>query len=218
MNLFDTIRRSLLSVFTSLPLILIIVDGILAAGLGNGGIAWILAGQIILFAIVSLLRIVTSAFDLGNVPYSDAEVLIPITGVSTINILPSIWVVQVSYFFAYLGLNSFHIHKADPVDPGPQYEVKVNNRKSRTMMIMIASAFFLSLLLLARIWVNGNTVYVVVSAALGILAAWAWNVVGKEPKINVGNMDIFGISQQMMIIPNTDEKTVATLCQTANLR
>ena len=216
MNLFDTIRRSILSVYTSLPLILIIVNGILAAGLGNGGIAWILAGQIILIGIVAPLRILTAAFGMGNVPYSDMEVLVPNPSMGQINILPSIWVVQVTYFFTYLWFNSYDIYKRDPIDPGEDYEIKVNNRKSRTMMIMIVSIVFLSLLLTTRIIVNGNGLYVFLSAILGGVCAWAWNLFGKQPNV-LGSMDAFGISQQMMMIPNTDRATVATLCQTANL-
>jgi hypothetical protein len=191
---------------------------VLAAGFGNAGMAWIFAGQVLLFPIVGLCRVFTAAFGMDvTIPYSDSEVLVANQDAGTINIVPSIWVVQVVYFFVYLWFNANNIYNADPIDIGPEYTVKVNNRKSRTMMIMVFVGVFLSLLLGARFLVKGDILNALVSAVIGWLFAWTWNVVGNQPNLGINTMDIFGISQQMMIVPNTDANEVATLCEASNL-
>ena len=197
---------------------------ILGLGLGNPGMIWILAGHILLFPIIGSLHLVTKLFKLGDLPPSETLVIVPSEAYKTINIVPSMWITQVTYFFSYLIMNANDVRKADAVDSGPEYATKVHNRKTRTIMIMTVCAAVLTTLILCRVIAGSErdskmtgivtAISVTVSVGLGFLAAGIWDLLGGQPNVGIGKFDIFGISQQMMRIPETNQTVV---CQGANL-
>ena len=222
MNLLDNIRRSVLILFNSLPIVLMTTLATLAFGFGNYGMGWIFAGQVLLFPIVGLLHLVFGMIG-GNIPYSDTLVIVPNHSYKQINILPSTWLVQVTYFFTYLFLNAKDLYNTDPIDKGADYALKVNNRKARTMIIMVSSVVFLLILLGARIVARSEMdrsafvtmLSIFMSLAVGGVAANIWNTLGKQPNVGTGYLDVFGISQQMMLATKPTDQV--TLCQTASL-
>jgi len=193
----------------------------LALGFGNYGMGWIVAGQILLYPIVGAMHLVTTILG-GNIPYSDTLVIVPTSSYRQINVLPSTWFVQVSYFFSYLFFNARDIYLKDPIDSDSDYTLKVNNRKARTMIIMITSVIFLLLLvncrLIARSELSGSPfitiMSIILSLGVGISGAYVWSHIGKQPNVGTGYLDVFGISQQMILIPKTNEKT---MCEGVNL-
>ena len=191
---------------------------ILGLGLGNPGMIWILAGHILLFPIIGTLHLITKLFKLGDLPPSETLVIVPSEAYKTINIVPSMWITQVTYFFSYLIMNANDVRNADAVDSGPEYATKVNNRKTRTIMIMTVCAAVLTTLILCRIIAGSErdskmtgivtAISVTVSVGLGLFMAGVWDLLGGQPNVGIGKLDIFGISQQMMKIPSTNEKLV----------
>ena len=221
MTVLDTVKKSVIGIFNALPIVLMTSLIILAFGLVNSGMGWIFVGQVLLFPIVGAIHLITSMFG-TTVPYSETLVLSPSEVFKSINIKPSMWLVQVSYFFSYLFMNAYTIYNEDPIDNGSDYSTKVSNRKARTMMIMTVSVLFLIILIGCRVMAKseGNlnrfimSMSILMSLAVGITGAYIWNVIGGQPNVGTGHLDIFGISQQMMSVPKTDE---VTLCQTASL-
>jgi len=194
----------------------------LGLGLGNIGMGWIFAGQVLLFPIIGVLHFFFGLIGVDNVPYSDTLVIDPVPSFKRVNIIPSVWLVQVTYFFTYLFLNARDIYKADPIDPSADYLLKVNNRKKRTMLIMISSVVFFVALFIFRIVARSELhqnmfvtlLSVLLSLAVGSVGAYIWNVIGGQPNVGTGKLDIFGISQQMILVPKTSE---VTLCQGVSL-
>lgn len=225
MSLLDTAQRSIFGVFNALPVVLMTVLLVLGFGLGNHGIVWVLGGQVVLYPAIAAIHFVLRLLkigDIGNIPYSDTVVLVPGSNYSTINVLPSMWITQVSYFFSYVFLNALDIYNSEPVSTEDSYEMKVNNRKTRTIMIMTWAVIF-GLILISCRWLAGSekgnlSILITISStilSLGVGVAYAWtvNMLGKQPNIGrTQNMDIFGITQQMMLIPKTSQVTV---CATA---
>ena len=223
MTLLDKAQISIIGVFNSLPLVLMTALLVLGLGLGNFGMLSIAIGQIAMFPIIGLIHFVLKLIkigDIGDINYSDTVVLVPSNQYSKVNILPSMWITQITYFFSYVFFNAYDVYNDEPISSDPDYSVKVNNRKTRTAMIM-TWAVILGLLLIAGRWI-GKSEYtdilpvrifsVVFSIGLGSCVAFIANTISKQPNVGTQKMDIFGISQQMMLIPKTSEVTV---CQTA---
>jgi len=223
MTLLDKAQISIIGVFNSLPLVLMTALLVLGLGLGNFGMLSIAIGQIAMFPIIGLIHFALKLIkigDIGDINYSDTVVLVPSNQYSKVNILPSMWITQITYFFSYVFFNAYDIYNDEPISSDPDYSVKVNNRKTRTAMIM-TWAVILGLLLIAGRWI-GKSEYtdilpvrifsVVFSIGLGSCVAFIANTISKQPNVGTQKMDIFGISQQMMLIPKTSEVTV---CQTA---
>jgi len=220
MTLLDTAQISIFGVFNSLPLVLITTLLVLGLGLGNFGMLSIAIGQIVMLAIIGLINFGFNFIKLGNIKYSDTAVIVPTNTITEVNILPSMWITQITYFFSYVFFNAYDIYNDEPITTDPEYSVKVNNRKTRTVMIMVW-AVILGLLLIACRWI-GKSEYteimpirifsVALSIGLGSTVAFIANTISKQPNVGTQKMDIFGITQQMILIPKTSEVTV---CQTA---
>jgi len=185
---------------------------------------WIFAGHVLLFPIIGAIHIITMILQLGNLPPSETLVLVPSEAYKSVNIVPSMWLTQISFFFGYVFMNAKDVYSAEPVDPAKEYASKVNNRKARTIMIMVCAAVALVGLVVSRVIAGSESaanltvivtaISVTVSVALGLSAAAIWDTIGGQPNVGIGKFDIFGISQQMMKIPKTEQ---VTLCQTASL-
>jgi len=220
MTLIDTAQISIIGVFNSLPLVLITTLLVLGLGLGNFGMLSIAIGQIVMLAITGLINFGFNFIKLGNIKYSDTAVIVPTNTYTEVNILPSMWITQITYFFSYIFFNAYDIYNDEPITTDPDYSVKVNNRKTRTAMIMVW-AVILGLLLIACRWI-GKSEYteimpirifsVALSIGLGSTVAFIANTISKQPNVGTQKMDIFGITQQMILIPKTSQVTV---CQTA---
>jgi hypothetical protein len=219
MTFVDTAQSSLIGVFNSLPLVLMTVLIVLGLGLGNFGMLWVAGGHIVLFPIVGALHFLTMWYGKGIIPYSDTLVLAPGSS-SKINIIPSMWITQITYFFTYVFLNAYDIYNSEPVTTDPSYDIKVNNRKTRTIMIMtwavILGLILIACRILAKSEYTSDRIAIIASVAFSLLIGGSMaaiaNIIGNQPNVGTQKMDIFGITQQMFLIPKSSQVTV---CQTA---
>ena len=100
----------------------------------------------------------------------------------------------------------------------PAIASKIYNRKSRCIMVIVMSSIFLLGMVGYRIYaenVNGDGFVglfgTLVALALGGAGATLWWWASTQPNIGVQNMDIFGISQQLIQVRETDVKTMCEL-------
>jgi len=218
MTLLDITQASIIGVFNLLPLVLMTVLLVLGLGLGNSGMIQIFIGQVILFPIMASIHFFTGWF--GEIPYSDTLVISPTNVHEKINIMPSMWITQVTYFFSYVFFNANDVYNDEPITSDPDYSIKVNNRKTRTVMIMTWAVILGLLLIALRFMAKSEYIEnifkrmfsIALSVSLGSVMAFLVNFIGKQPNVGTQKMDIFGITQQMMLIQKTSQVTV---CQTA---
>lgn len=216
----DTVKRSLIMFFLGLPVILICVVFFLGFGLGNAGLLFLSAGQIVLVPLaVTLCHMVTGLLPTKyfDVTYSDIGQLVPsapLTANGTkINVWPSYWMAHFSFFCSYILVNAYAVYTLDPVSDSPDYTVKVNNRKSRAiviMMFMLATFLILSGIRLA--YTDSEKFFGAIFATVifGLLG-WGWCTASKT--LGIRTMDIFGVAQQMVL---TQDPSKPTTCVTTS--
>jgi hypothetical protein len=181
-------------------------------GLGNYGMITILLGQFGISVFVFILRLIPLIEKEGQI-----YALFP--GESSKQ-FPSIWLANIVFFFGCLISSAYSVYKKHPADAtteesGETINAKVKNRKSRTLMIIVFGALLAILLVGYRIYMEGNTISTlsgsVLGGIIGIIGTLIWREVIKGPNIGAKNMDIFGISQQLITVTNTDVKTMCEL-------
>jgi hypothetical protein len=200
-------------------------------GLGNYGMISIFMGEFALTVIVFLLRLVSQKVP-GNTETKTIFSLFPTEAAPQ---FPSIWLSTMSFFFGALILNAYQVYKIDPMDTvgsdpniiaqidTPIFQSKVNNRKTRCIMIMITCTILALVLIGYRaLFVEARTstgdlgvtkLFMAIIAILmggGAAALW-YKITLDAPNFGLRNMDIFGISQQLVAVTQTDMKTMCEL-------
>ena len=174
-------------------------------------------GQVAVSIAVLLLKVISVMFmkgPTGHQLYSLFPGEVSIQG-------PSVWLANISFFFTCLISNAYAVYKKDsPPASGsdPTIAAKVNNRKTRCLMIIVTCAILAALSIGYRCFVEfdstsilGSISLIIVSIGLGAGAAAIWQILIKQPNIGLQNMDIFGISQQLISVTQTDTKTMCEL-------
>jgi len=223
----DTIKRSLIMFFLGLPLILISIVFFLGFGLGNAGLLFLSAGQMILVPIaVFMCHLIPDLlvwlsngklYKIFDVPYSDIGQLVPSIPVSAftteINVWPSYWMAHFTFFCSYLLVNANAVYKLPPISDSPDYESKVQARKSRATVIMIfIVAIFLALSLIRLRYTHTEHIFGALFATVifGLLG-WGWFEASNS--LGIRTMDIFGVVQQMLV---TQDPSMPTTCVSTN--
>lgn len=219
MNIGQTIKGGFYLFILSLPIILINTILFFAAAVGNLGLAFLGAGHLVLVpAAVMVAHLFTGLLprffrfreDTVFKPASDLGQLVPSSTYMSpaFNVMPSYWVSHITFFFSYLFFNALDIYKMPPpTEQTPIDEWRVANRKDRSLMIMIMACVLLSLLLTFRIFLtdldtrSGMLVGVALMGTLG----YGWYYAASKAGIN--RMDLFGIAQQMIPMPDESSTT-----------
>lgn len=214
----DTVKRSLIMFFLGLPVILICVVFFLGFGLGNAGLLFLSAGQIVIVPLaVTLLHMVTGLLSTilpskyFDVTYSDIGQLVPsapLTANGTkINVWPSYWMAHFAFFSGYILCNAINVYKLDPVSDSPEYNVKVNNRKSRAVVIMMfVAAIFVILSGIRLAYTDSENFFGAIFATVTFgLLAWGWCTASTT--LGIRTMDIFGVAQQMVLTQDPSKPT-----------
>lgn len=225
----DLVQRSLYTSYDFLPIITIITFLTLGIGIGNSGMLSIGIAQIALCIIVLLFRLVVK-FVFGNRKE---------TGTTNNTFLSngiyalfpkeisvqylSIWIVNMSFLFTTVIISAWNVYKKPAPSPNSgsdpvfnaEIESKFLNRQTRCIMIMAICILTALLFIGYRIFfVEGRDILGIIaiacSLAVGIGSGYVWNMVVTQPNIGLNNMDIFGISQQLISVKQTD---IATMCE-----
>lgn len=129
----------------------------------------------------------------------------------------SYWIINISLFFTILILNAWQVYKIDPKnDNVGEIDSKIRNRKVRCVMIMVLCTL-LGLALVGYRWfkVEGLGLFSILAVAIGVFVGAIWSIIVALPNFGLkgekGNMDIFGISQQLVAVKTTDYKTMCEL-------
>ena len=209
-NTIDTIQRSLYTLFNLLPIVVMSTLLTVGFGLGNYGMITILLGQFTVSVTVFLIRLFST---------NEGQLYSLFPG-ETSKQFPSIWMANISFFFGCLFSSAYSVYTRTPTnaetsDSDATINSKVKNRKSRTMMIMVAGALLGVFLLGYRMWAEGLGISSLLGSLLGVgigaIGVVAWATIIKQPNFGTNNMDIFGISQQLISVTKTDVKTMCQL-------
>jgi hypothetical protein len=225
----DLVQRSLYTSYDFLPIIIIITLLTFGIGIGNSGMLSIGIAQIALCIIVVVFRLIIK-FGFGNRKETDGTnntflsngiyALFP-KEVSVQYL--SIWIVNMSFFFTAVIISAWNVYNRPAPSPNSgsdpvlnaEIESKFLNRQTRCIMIISVCILTALLLIGYRIFfVEGRDILGVIaiisSLALGIGGGYGWNMVVIQPNIGLSNMDIFGISQQLIAVKRAD---IATMCE-----
>ncbi len=224
MDLGQAIKKGFYLFFLSLPIILINIVLFLAAGLGNAGLGFLSLGHI---AVVPIAVWITQVFT-GLLPIllpfvvkpswiykpaSDLGQLAPseIYKKMEFNVAPSYWSAHIVFFFSYLFFNALAVYNLPPLpELTDEDEWRINNRKSRSLMIMIMACVLMVLILLFRyILTDVDTFFGMFGIAVPVLGALGYGWYRAANAIGVRMMDLFGIVQQMVPVK---EDTNVTYC------
>ena len=217
MNILETLQRVSLLFLLGFPLIMICLIGFLSISVLNTGMIFLFVGQVIIVPIVTtLLHIITSFLPGTHVPPSDVGLLVPsikeALSVSSLNVAPSFWVAHVVFLCSYIFMNAYTVYVSDTKSglaaTGPKW--KLENRRARSMMIMIVSVVSLIALIVSRYFMTGSETMFGILIALGAFIPIAYYWYKVAIKNGDQNGDIFGIIQQM--IPSVGEDPKAALC------
>lgn len=214
----DTIKRSLILFFLGLPLIMMVVIFFLGLGLGNAGLLFLSAGQLLLVpAAVAGLHFASEFLgDYAKLPYSDILQLVPSQPVSSatvnINVWPSHWMAHFAFLSSYIISNAIDVYRLDPVSDSEEYSIKVLSRKSRATIIITFSVMFFLVLSAIRYAYTGSEhiIGAFIGATVFGLLGWGWYTASAT--LGIRTMDIFGIAQQMVV---TQDPTKPTTCISA---
>lgn len=222
MDKLYSIQTSLYTLYNLLPIITMITFLTLGLGLGNYGMISIGLAEFVISVGVFIARTFFKLFFPGEKLVAS---LVP--GQASIQ-HPSSWLIVVSFLFTAVIINAYRVYNIDPlrnagsdpnviaqIDTAP-FQSKVNNRKTRCIMIMALSGVLALIFIGYRvIIVEGLGVHLISSlvwVGLGVGAGFGWDKIMQQPNLGVGlmNMDIFGISQQLISVKQTD---LATMCE-----
>jgi hypothetical protein len=223
MDRLYSIQTSLYTLYNLLPIITMITFLTIGLGLGNYGMISIGITEFVISVAVLLVRVILKGVGIkGNLTAS-------LTPGEIATAQPSSWLIIVAFLFTAIFINAYRVYKIDPlknagsdpnliaqIDTAP-FQSKVSNRKTRCIMIMVVSAVLALLFIGYRvIVVEGldimTLLFSVLSVGSGIGAGFLWDRLLQQPNLGVGlqNMDIFGISQQLISVKQTD---LATMCE-----
>jgi hypothetical protein len=217
--------------FLALPLILAIVTFFLGFGLGNAGLLFLSAGQLLFVPIAVMgLHIATNILEpflrnslssMGmltrtyntwfaiNLPYNDIGLLVPSTTLTdTINVWPSYWMAHFTFFSAYILSNASAVYNLEPLSDEAEFDVKVENRKARATNIIIFTIMIFLILSGIRLrFTNSESIFgaLFATVAFGILG-YGWFIASNS--LGIRTMDIFGIVQQMVKTMDPSKPTV----------
>ena len=210
----DKIRLMMFATYNYLPIVLMTTMVTFGVGLGNMGMLSIFAGQLTLTIAVWFLRSLMFFQGYKSNFYS----LIPN---QRSHQYPSLWITQITFFMSCMIANATTLYQRRETPSSgsdPAIASKIYNRKSRCIMVIVMSSIFLLGMVGYRIYaenVNGDGFVglfgTLVALALGGAGATLWWWASTQPNIGVQNMDIFGISQQLIQVRETDVKTMCEL-------
>jgi hypothetical protein len=219
MDTLYSIQRSLLSAYSYLPIISITVFLTLGLGLGNYGMISISITQLVLCVITFILRIVYRKFQPKTETDNTVYALFPAEAAPQ---HPSIWLINMSFLFSAIIYSAWSVYKIEPsagqIDDDKK-DSKIGNRKTRCMMIITFCSILALLFIGYRIFVvessgkilSLNFFLSLAATGAGIGAAAIWNTIMEQPTVGLRNMDIFGISQQLVAVNKADLKTMCEL-------
>lgn len=217
MNILETLQRITLLFLLGFPLIMVCLVGFLSISVLNVGMIFLSVGQILIVPVITtFLQFVTWILPGTKVPPSDIGLLVPSVkealATSSFNVAPSFWVAQTVFICSYVFMNAYTVYnlKAGALGGSAGASWKVENRKARSLMVMIVCVISLIGLLVSRYLMTGaETIFgIIIGLAAFIPISYYWY----ENAIRNGaqNGDILGILQQMIPAMNDDAK--ASLC------
>jgi magnesium-transporting ATPase (P-type) len=184
--------------------------------LGNVGMISIWGAMFVTTFLVGLLKFGLSRFTLEkrNI-FSLFQLYSSETGPKTTSDkILSYWIINISLLFTILILNAWHVYNINPInDNVGEIDSKIRNRKTRCIMIMVLCAL-VGVILVGYRWfkVEGLGFFSILAVLIGILIGSIWSTLIQLPNFGIkGNMDIFGISQQLVAVKETDYKTMCEL-------
>ena len=188
----------------------------LGLALGNVGMISIWGAMFVTTFLVGLLKIGLSRFTLEKRNlFSLFQLYSSETGPKTTSDkILSYWIINVTLFFTILILNAWQVYSINPTnDNVGEIDSKIRNRKTRCIMIMVLCAL-VGLALVGYRWfkVEGLSLVSTLAVAIGVFIGSIWSILIQQPNFGIkGNMDIFGISQQLVAVKTTDYKTMCEL-------
>ena len=217
MNILDTLQRIAILFLLGFPLIMICLVGFLSISVLNVGTIYLFIGQVILVPIATILiRMFTWVLPGTHVPPSDVGLLVPsikdALSTSSFNVAPSFWIAHVVFLCSYIFTNAYTVYVVDTKSgraaSGPKW--KLENRRARSLMIMVTCVLALIALILSRYLMTGaETIFgIFIGLVAFIPAGYYWYQIAI--KNDSQNGDIFGIMQQM--IPSMEDDVNASLC------
>ena len=222
MDRLYSIQTSLYTLYNLLPIITMITFLTIGLGLGNYGMISIGITEFVISVAVLFVRVILKGVGMkGNLTAS-------LTPGEIATAQPSSWLIIVAFLFTAIFINAYRVYNINPlanagsdpnliaqIDTAP-FQSKVSNRKTRCIMIMVVSAALALIFLGYRvIVVEGLGITLLFSVGwvvAGVGAGVVWDTLMQQNKLGVGlqNMDIFGISQQLISVKQTD---LATMCE-----
>lgn len=213
MNLLDVTKKSLIMFFLALPLVLINIVFFLGIGLGNAGLLFLSVGQIAVVPIaVTILHIITHIIP-DKVYHSDIGQLVPSVPISAmsekLNVYPSYWMAHFTFFCSYIFFNALELYNMDPISQDATYTAKIQMRKARTALIMAFIMFTFLALIVIRFRVTNTETFFGILFSIAVFGALGFGWYTASSAVGIRTMDIFGVAQQMFLVPN---KTNPTVC------
>jgi len=213
MGPFQTLRESIIFFFLGFPLIIISLVWFLAIANGNMGLIMLGLGQISVVPLaVFISHIVSNFLPFAKIDSNHLAQLVPSAPYDNakMNVFPSYWVAQATFFFVYIFTNAYDVYSIEPISDSPTEEWRVENRKARASMVMGVSLFILLLLVALRYTLTGTETPIGIIYGLIVfsLIGFGWYKAATMTGSRKG--DILGIVQQMIPIAQDPHITMCT--------
>jgi hypothetical protein len=213
MNVLETLQRIILLFLLGFPLIMICLIGFLSISILNVGTIFLFIGQVLIVPVlVMAIHLVSWILPGTSVPPSDVGLLVPsiqeAMSTSKFNVAPSYWVAHVVFLCSYIATNAYMVYTMDAPVQGAAW--KTENRKARSLMILIVSILSAIALIVSRYYMTGSETPfgILIGLAAFVPAGYYWYQFATRNGLQNG--DIFGIMQQ--VLPSMQDDTQATLC------
>jgi magnesium-transporting ATPase (P-type) len=216
MDVLYSIQRSLFTVYNLLPVVSMITLFTLGLALGN-------VGMISIWGIMFLTTLGVGGLKWGLSKFSSEKRNLfslnqLFTGgpgpTGTSDKILSYWIINITLLFTALVLNAWQVYKINPINNNVgEIDSKIRNRKTRCIMIMVLCSL-IGLALVGYRWfmIEGFSFVSTFAVAIGISIGAIWSAWIETPTLGLkGNMDIFGISQQLVAVKATDFQTMCEL-------
>jgi len=105
-----------------------------------------------------------------------------------------------TFFCTYVFVNALDVYNMPSISDDALYQVKVNARKTRAMLIMLFVSFTFLLLVSFRYMYTGAETFFGVLAAVAVFSGLGYGWYKASATIGVKQMDMFGIIQQMILV------------------
>ena len=214
MNILETLHRITLLFLLGFPLIMICLVGFLSISVLNVGTIFLFVGQAIVVPILTMIaQLFTWILPGTHVPPSDIGLLVPSAkealAVSSFNVAPSFWIAHVVFLCSYIFMNAYNIYTLDSASTNTA-AWKIENRKGRSLMVMIVSVCSLLALIISRYIMTGaETIFgIIIGLSIFIPVSYYWFQIAI--KNGSQNGDILGIINQ--VVPSMEDDTNASLC------